>query len=378
MLKTPKRNRYFRGKLLDVDHFELEQSYFNEKRWLINRLGIGGGVLDGLTCEPFGDGQTVRIEPGVAIDAAGREIILCEPSAPFDPRRLTDVDGNPTSSRVEVDGVVRVALHFVERGVDPMPSFDDACGAESGCSASAFEERYAISVRPLRYAESARKNPGTGVSLAEIQLPGDGSDVTINNDIRTSIESNVELLERILALESSSPQPQAPTVIKTSWRHAGELSAKELSEQGLEITFSEPISVLPNPMGWLKVTIEYPFRSAADGRGFAGRQPTGPFLKFSAETIAEQRLLVVCRLVDSDRTQVSLQVSPKLDQSFRQLCAEMGCQENGALCRVSVKCGALANLHDHKAGKTPSYVVPKLVGITGSDFESWLTLRPSL
>ena len=47
-LKTPVRNRYFYGKLLDVFHFELEQSYFNAKRWRLNRRVFGFGVICGL------------------------------------------------------------------------------------------------------------------------------------------------------------------------------------------------------------------------------------------------------------------------------------------------------------------------------------------
>ena len=44
-LSTPARNNYFYGKLLDVRHFTLEQSYFNAKRWLMNRLTLGSGVV---------------------------------------------------------------------------------------------------------------------------------------------------------------------------------------------------------------------------------------------------------------------------------------------------------------------------------------------
>src|SRR3970282_1579003 len=47
-LESPTRNRYFYGKLLTERHFDLEQRYFNRKRWLLNRLTLGSGVICGL------------------------------------------------------------------------------------------------------------------------------------------------------------------------------------------------------------------------------------------------------------------------------------------------------------------------------------------
>lgn len=73
------RNNYFYGKLMTVRDFFAEQCYFNEKRWLINRMIHGWGVvcgLDVLSCE--GDSTTVVVTPGLALDCCGREILVCE------------------------------------------------------------------------------------------------------------------------------------------------------------------------------------------------------------------------------------------------------------------------------------------------------------
>ena len=70
------RNRYFYGKRLDVFHFELESDYLNGKRWLLNRLLSGYGVLCGLDVQVAPAGRAVVVTPGVAIDRAGREIIV--------------------------------------------------------------------------------------------------------------------------------------------------------------------------------------------------------------------------------------------------------------------------------------------------------------
>jgi hypothetical protein len=68
-LGTPERNRYFYGKLLDEASLSMEQRYFNQKRWMMNRLGLGHGVLCGLHVDVQGD--CVCISPGVAIDTMG-------------------------------------------------------------------------------------------------------------------------------------------------------------------------------------------------------------------------------------------------------------------------------------------------------------------
>lgn len=78
----PVRNRFYYGKLLDVYHFELEQNYFNSKRWMLNRLISGYGVICGLNVLLGQDGQSVVVTPGVAIDKCGREVIVCKQSAP--------------------------------------------------------------------------------------------------------------------------------------------------------------------------------------------------------------------------------------------------------------------------------------------------------
>src|SRR5262245_28405464 len=85
-LNVPVRNRYFFGKKLDVRHFEIEQDYFNGKRWLLNRLILGFGVVCGLNVrwEDEDKRDAVIVSPGLAIDQWGREVILISDSEPFD------------------------------------------------------------------------------------------------------------------------------------------------------------------------------------------------------------------------------------------------------------------------------------------------------
>src|SRR5258705_5142121 len=83
-VQTFVRNRYFYGKLLDVYHFELEQDYSNGKRWLLNRLISGYGVVCGLDVQPADKVRGVKVTSGIAIDRAGREIVVPRTSVPIE------------------------------------------------------------------------------------------------------------------------------------------------------------------------------------------------------------------------------------------------------------------------------------------------------
>ena len=83
VLETPVRNHYFYGKLLDVYQFEMETQYQNAKRWLLNRLVTGYGVVCGLDVVPGAETNEIWIEPGVAIDQWGREILVDRRTGPI-------------------------------------------------------------------------------------------------------------------------------------------------------------------------------------------------------------------------------------------------------------------------------------------------------
>jgi hypothetical protein len=71
------RNHYFHGKLLGARDLADEQRYFNEKRWLINRMVVGWGVVCGLDVTV--EGGRVIVRPGLALDCCGHELLVCEP-----------------------------------------------------------------------------------------------------------------------------------------------------------------------------------------------------------------------------------------------------------------------------------------------------------
>ena len=82
------RNRYFYGKLLSVDDFELEQRYMNDKRRLVNRFLFGPGIVTGLYVVDV-DEQTLSVEAGFAFDTWGREVVVDKPVL----KKLSLIDG---------------------------------------------------------------------------------------------------------------------------------------------------------------------------------------------------------------------------------------------------------------------------------------------
>jgi len=79
------RNNYFYGKQFTVRDLLQEQSYFNEKRRLVNRMVLGSGVVCGLGVRWDLKKRAFVVEAGMALDCCGREIVVCEPRpVPFD------------------------------------------------------------------------------------------------------------------------------------------------------------------------------------------------------------------------------------------------------------------------------------------------------
>ncbi len=108
MADSPKleRTRFHAGQLLTADDFTREQEYFRDKQKLHNRSLHGFGVVSGLAVTISG-GQ-VNVEPGLALDCAGNEIV---------------VDARHTLPLLAAaSGVAYVDLRYTEEECDPIPS----------------------------------------------------------------------------------------------------------------------------------------------------------------------------------------------------------------------------------------------------------------
>ncbi|MFC4101920.1 hypothetical protein [Paenibacillus xanthanilyticus] len=106
------RNRYFYGKLLTVRDFESEQKYANDKRRLLNRLTTGSGVVSGMQVVAVDD-KSVTVEMGVAIDYAGREIVIPSPVT----QKLSMIDGFTNNEYMKN---VYLYVAYDEKGKEPV------------------------------------------------------------------------------------------------------------------------------------------------------------------------------------------------------------------------------------------------------------------
>jgi hypothetical protein len=257
-LKSPVRNRYFYGKMLDVFHLELEQDYFNEKRWLLNQRVIGYGVICGLEVVLGQDSQSVIVQPGIALDRCGHEIIVACPSAPVSlvpwmkaaPVPPAKGTSTPSSAPAQPEGQwLHVCLCYHECETDPVPAFGGDCDTNSRCSSGAIRERYKIDICPgkvnmpqpkcnlsdvfanrtLDYAALVRHvmracvkvSDGCCIAIANIYLPSSPPPVapgqpqapapaqqvpSIDNSIRPIVLTNTLLFQLMLCLCGSGEQ----------------------------------------------------------------------------------------------------------------------------------------------------------------------------
>lgn len=140
MLKQPKRNRYYYGKLLLSEDLQDEQAYFLEKHRLLNRFLHGPGVVCGLLVVPTDPASpdAVVLEPGLALDATGREIIVTEHTR-LDLGEFSDIEIGPRCPSTSY-----VTLKYAEVETDPVPQ---APGPNPSFEKSRIQDSFKLSVR---------------------------------------------------------------------------------------------------------------------------------------------------------------------------------------------------------------------------------------
>jgi hypothetical protein len=208
-VKTFVRNRYFYGKMMDVLQFELEQDYVNGKRWLINRLVLGYGVVCGLDVEAGDDNASVVVQPGLAIDKWGREIIVPCASQPVP---VPPVPATAPADDCDDTNCFHLMLCYHECQSDPVPALGGDCDQNALCTPGAVRERYELSFEPgklpdvstdclvgdlltnghINYAALANYVSGSCtpcpdnpcIPLANVRVPGGGAPLVINIAIR--------------------------------------------------------------------------------------------------------------------------------------------------------------------------------------------------
>jgi hypothetical protein len=146
-LKEPLRVNYYYGQLLDAYHFNMETGYQNAKRWLLNRLVLGPGVVCGLDVRRGDSDEEVIVGAGVALDGWGREIIVPEPKRVRLP--IHDVKHHDCAQHHRHEHWLTLWLCYHECLAYPTPVIASECDTER-CVPGAIRESYAIEARPGR------------------------------------------------------------------------------------------------------------------------------------------------------------------------------------------------------------------------------------
>src|SRR5437016_3693268 len=117
------RARFFRGNQLTFDDLELQQHYFREKLKRHNRVLHGFGIVSGLKVM-VKSGEIV-VEPGLALDCEGNEIILGTPESivlrpadnwhtAFVNLRFVEECAKPAQMALETESASDLTIYLVE------------------------------------------------------------------------------------------------------------------------------------------------------------------------------------------------------------------------------------------------------------------------
>ena len=149
-----KRARYFHGMLMTDRDFKEEQLYHNRKRKLLNQMLHGWGVVCGLkvkTTTPAG--PNIIVEPGLALDCNGNEILVCEEQTInpcVKPPSHTELQAGPCEESLIAGReftTLYVMIKYKERITDPVPVYAPGGSCEEKvCDYSRTQEGYCIEV----------------------------------------------------------------------------------------------------------------------------------------------------------------------------------------------------------------------------------------
>lgn len=144
--------RYHFGMLLGVDDFETAQAYARGKMRLHNAWLHGAGVVWGLKVH-FNDRKELQVDPGLALDAAGRELHLDVPVCVDVGQWYDKHKDDPEFAAARTADSVRFSAHVVIRFraclTRQVPALAEPCvGAETDTAYSRAFETVEVRLRP--------------------------------------------------------------------------------------------------------------------------------------------------------------------------------------------------------------------------------------
>ncbi len=155
-LTTPKRNNYTDGTLLVANDFQNEQAYHRGLRHLHNAHLHGTGIVCGLDliehpapgCRP----ENLVLEPGLALDCCGQEIIVPERTL-VPVSELLDQDPD-LADRLNGEVHLGIGLRRCDHGSDAVPTILPGCGAASTTQFSRVTEGFEFFLTEISNADA--------------------------------------------------------------------------------------------------------------------------------------------------------------------------------------------------------------------------------
>lgn len=249
------RNLYYYGKLMTARDFQAEQDYFNEKRWLINRMILGHGVVCGFDVWFKPESQcTLVIAPGLAIDCCGHEILVCEPLEIDVKPKLDECPKEPQTGKPAE--CLLICLEYEAQKTEPMNLPAIACDNEGKTEYNRLRDGFRISVKleseikrqalaekaePLtydkkgwlhgylcQYLKECRECDGTGCLILARLVPDQEPRVPENPPFKLytcrdrKLVYNNQLLYELIQCYGGEGRPEKPEnlpkIIDISWR----------------------------------------------------------------------------------------------------------------------------------------------------------------
>ncbi|UVI27391.1 hypothetical protein [Paenibacillus spongiae] len=163
------RNNYFYGKLLTSRDFKEEQAYFNQKRYLLNRLIHGYGIVWGLKVSDIDD-HVIELGSGVALDEIGREVVAAKAVQ-------TDIrDLNVFPPEAADSSAFYLVMEYEECPREPMPALTNAPSCKEECEPNRIAEGYKLALtnipppEPLVVGHETRHETATLLHMDKWEL----------------------------------------------------------------------------------------------------------------------------------------------------------------------------------------------------------------
>lgn len=212
--------RYHFGMLLGVEDLEVEQAYHRGKQWLHNCWLHGEGVVWGLGASFDDETLEVRVAPGLALDAAGRELSLPYLACVhlgrwFAEHRDTSAFGF-TETAQGVDFTARVVIRFNACLERPVPAISHTC--TNAAVATAHSRTRELPVLELRPAtDPVSGDPAPRSHLVRLLFGLDEPAVDAAGDL---VADDRDVLDTIAAIAALAPAEQPATTLAALRRFA--------------------------------------------------------------------------------------------------------------------------------------------------------------